>query len=175
MDPDFQWKADIYGLPGGGAKCLFNSVLKSLFNKDNLHKLRNVTSPASDFETISHVLSGCKVVLDQGCYTWWHDSVLNQIQSCISKSHLPNITIHTDLGDQSWTIPPDILSTIIRPHLVVIDYNRKSISIIESPTNAPTMHSSLTSKTRLLCQILWCVERLKGNDTNPWYKSILDI
>ncbi len=32
-----------------------------------------------------------------------------------------------DLGDQTCTIPPDLLPTTDRPDVVVIDYNRKSI------------------------------------------------
>lgn len=47
----------------------------------------------------------------------------------ISKDHLhvPIITTHMDLGDQTCTIPPDLLPTTDRPDVVVIDYNRKSI------------------------------------------------
>ncbi|KAL5272884.1 hypothetical protein ACHWQZ_G000901 [Mnemiopsis leidyi] len=34
--------------------------------------------------TLQHILSGCKVALEQGRYTWRHDKVLNQIQSQVA-------------------------------------------------------------------------------------------
>ncbi len=48
MDVDFEWKADIYGLPRGVAKFLLNSMLKFLPTKDNLHKLGKIISEACD-------------------------------------------------------------------------------------------------------------------------------
>ncbi len=42
MDVDFEWKADIYGLPRGVA------VLKSLPTKDNLHKRGKIMSETCD-------------------------------------------------------------------------------------------------------------------------------
>ena len=135
LDVDFNWKADIYGLPRGVSKFLFNSILTSLPTKDNLRKWGKVLSAACDlcgeYETVGHVLSGCKTMLDQGRYTWRHDSVLNLVNNFIPVTQLPNITIYTDLGDQSWTIPPDLLPTSDRPDLVVIDYTGKTISILE--------------------------------------------
>ena len=59
------------------------------------------------------------------------DIYIYLIHDFIPAQQLPNITIHTDLGDQSWTIPPDLLPTSDRPDLVVIDYTTKSISILE--------------------------------------------
>ena len=135
LDVDFSWKADIFGLPRGVAKFLLNSILTTLPTKDNLTKWGKVLSPAcnlcGEYETTAHVLSGCKTMLEQGRYTWRHDSILNLIHSFIPNTNLTNITIHTDLGDQSWTIPPDLLPTSDRPDLVVIDYCKKSISILE--------------------------------------------
>ncbi len=48
MNADFEWKADIYGLPRSVAKFLLNSVLKSLPTKDNLHKWGKIISEACD-------------------------------------------------------------------------------------------------------------------------------
>ena len=38
----------------------------------------------TDVGTVQHILSGCKVALEQGRYTWRHDKVLNQIQSQVA-------------------------------------------------------------------------------------------
>ena len=39
--------------------------------------------------TVQHILSGCKVALEQGRYTWRHDKVLNQIHNQVAY-HLNN-------------------------------------------------------------------------------------
>ena len=39
---------------------------------------------SSERGTIQHILSGCKVALEQGRYTWRHDKVLNQIRSQVA-------------------------------------------------------------------------------------------
>ena len=87
-------------------------------------------------ETLQHVLNNCKTMLDQGRYTWRHNSVLRIIMDTLK-----------DVSDQSWslfycdlagakkiagtTIPPDILPTQQRPDLVLINESSKSIIIIE--------------------------------------------
>ena len=44
---------------------------------------------ATEVGTVQHILSGCKVALEQGRYTWRHDKVLIQIQSQVAY-HLDN-------------------------------------------------------------------------------------
>ncbi len=61
-------------------------------------------------------------MLDQGRYTWRHDSVLNKIVEFVNKCDSSQIVINSDLGDKPWTIPPDILATSDRPDLVIIDH-----------------------------------------------------
>lgn len=135
MDADINWKADIHGLPRGVAKFLLNSVLKSLPTKDNLRRWGKVISQSCDLcgnpETIAHVLSGCKTMLDQGRYTWRHDSVLNKIVEFVNNTEAKHILVNSDLGDKPWTIPPDILATSDRPDLVVLDLTNKCVSILE--------------------------------------------
>ncbi len=113
MDVDFECKADIYGLPRGVAKFLLSSVLKSLPTKDNLHKWGKIISEACDLccdrETIAHVLSGCKLMLDQGRYKWHHDSTLNKITEFVNQVNDSDLIINVDLGEKPWTIPPDLL------------------------------------------------------------------
>ena len=65
-------------------KNTFNSSIKYINNtlptKTNLKRWG--LSPSSDCsfcltrESLLHIVSGCKVYLQQGCYTWRHDSVL---------------------------------------------------------------------------------------------------
>ena len=159
MDADISWKADIHCLPRGVAKFLLNSILKSLPTKDNLRKWGKTISDSCDLcgnpETIGHVLSGCKTMLDQGRYTWRHDSVLNVITEFVNKSENKNIQVHSDLGDKPWTIPPDILATSDRPDLVVLDPCEKCISILELTvpyeTNIQSRHQYKCHKYAHLC------------------------
>ncbi len=65
------------------------SVLKFLPTKDNLRKWGKIISEACDLygdrETIAHVLSGCKLMQDQGRYTWRHDSTFNKITEFVNQ------------------------------------------------------------------------------------------
>ncbi len=57
MDVDFEWKADIYGLPRGVAKFLLESVLKSLPTKDNLCKWGKIISEEYDLCGDQHTIA----------------------------------------------------------------------------------------------------------------------
>ncbi len=70
-------------------------------------------------------------MLDQGRYTWRHDSTLNKIKEFINQVNDSNIIINVDLGEKPWTIPPALLVTSDRPDHVVIDNTKKCISILE--------------------------------------------
>ena len=80
-------------------KKIFNFSLKYLPNtlatRKNLFKWSIGQSSACSFclqsETLQHVVSSCKSYLDQGRYTWRHDSVLNFIASTLSA--LPSCSI----------------------------------------------------------------------------------
>ncbi len=114
---------------------LLNSVLKSLPTKDNLHKWGKIISEACDLcgdrDTIAHLLSGCTLMLDQGRYTWCHNSTLNKITEFVNQFNDGELKINVDLGEKPWTIPPDLILTNDRPDLVVIDNIKRCISILE--------------------------------------------
>ncbi len=70
-------------------------------------------------------------MLDQGRYTWRHDSTLNKITEFVNQVNDSDFIINVDLGEKPWTIPQDLLMTSDRPDLVVIDNINKCISILE--------------------------------------------
>ncbi len=70
-------------------------------------------------------------MLDQGRYTWRHDSTLNKITEFVNQVNDSDLIINVDLGQKPWTIPPDLLVTSARPDIVVIDNIKKCISIFE--------------------------------------------
>jgi hypothetical protein len=132
---DFTWKADLFNLPRGVAKFLINSILNTLPTKDNLARWGKVLSKSCDlcgnYETMNHVLSGCPTALNQGRFTWRHDSVLARIATFITSEDSSDLEIYSDAGGRAWTIPPDILPTFNRPDLVTISRSNKRISIFE--------------------------------------------
>ena len=47
--------------------------------------------------TVAHILNGCPVALEQGCYTWRHDCVLSTITSALRRYIPIETTIYADL------------------------------------------------------------------------------
>ena len=48
-----------------------------------------------EHEILSHVIAGCQEYLDQGCYTWRHNSVLSFIARTLSC--LKDVSLYVDL------------------------------------------------------------------------------
>ena len=74
-------------------------------------------------------------MLNQGRYTWRHNSILNHIwqlvNSCESVEN-NTLQVNVDLpGHNVRTIPLNILPTTDRPDLVIIDYKKKDIIVFE--------------------------------------------
>jgi len=139
-ESDMCWQGAIYNLPKGLMAFILNSSLNTLPTMDNLKRwgkrLSNSCRHCGMPDYLSHVLSGCKISLDQGRYTYRHDSVLYVLHKLVTDitSSSPNIEVFTDLtgsNDQSPTIPPDIIPTPLRPDLVTINRETKTITIVE--------------------------------------------
>ena len=115
-------------------KNIFNFSLKYLTNtvatRKNLLKWSIGQSSACSLclqsETLQHVVSSCKSYLDQGRYTWRHDSVLNFIASTLSA--LPSCSIYADLP--AFLSPSLITGDSLRPDLLLITKN-KTLHILE--------------------------------------------
>ncbi len=71
-------------------------------------------------------------MLEQGRYTWRHNSVLRSILDGLKQICHPSWTIYCDLAGATkvagTTIPPNILNT---PDMVIVNRNSKTIVIIE--------------------------------------------
>ena len=139
-ESDMAWQSAIYNLPKGLMAFILNSSLNTLPTMDNLKRwgkrLSNSCRHCGMPEYLSHVLAGCKKSLDQGRYTYRHDSVLHVIHELVTDitSSNPNIEVLTDLtnnNEQTPTIPPEIIPTPLRPDLVTINREAKAITIVE--------------------------------------------
>ena len=121
-------------LPAFGQLCktnmpknIFNFTLKYLSNslatRKNLSKWCITQSSASAFclqsETLQHIVSSCKSYLEQGRYTWRHDSVLNFIANTLSG--LQSCSLYADLP--TFLSPSRITGDSLRPDLILISKN----------------------------------------------------
>ena len=114
-------------------KSIFNFSLRynnSLPTRKNLVKWGLSSSADCSFcfspESLFHVISGCKTYLDEGRYTWRHNSVLNLIASSLldverSKMYvdLPGFVSPSVItGDE---LRPDLLLTIENKILYILE------------------------------------------------------
>ena len=115
-------------------KNIFNFTIKYLNNtlatRKNLNKWAISQSSACSFclkpETLQHVVSSCTVYLEEGRYTWRHNSVLLFLAKTLSS--LSNCSIYADLP--SFLSPSFITGDSLRPDLALLIDN-SSLYIIE--------------------------------------------
>ena len=77
------WRSFLWGIPQGVLKFAINAGINTLPSADNLKRwgkrVRDRCGFCGNVQTLMHILSGCSVALDQGRFTWRHDSVLRTI------------------------------------------------------------------------------------------------
>ena len=103
---DATWKSFIYNLPKGTMKWLLNSSIDTLPTKVNLKQWGKVTSDkcfCGQRQTLNHILNCCVVSLNQGRYTYRHDSILHHIQKCLDTT---KYSCYVDIPGHQ-TIPPE--------------------------------------------------------------------
>ena len=80
-------------------------------------------------ETLGHVISGCKVAMEQGRYTWRHDSVLKSIALALSPIVRPS-EIFCDCDPLIFKSPSIISGNRYRPDLI-IKFQQTKLLILE--------------------------------------------
>ena len=106
----------------------------------NLARWNITTSPKCTLclatqPTTNNILTRCPVALDQGRYTWRHDSVLQVLIHGLQQ-HLPDsFKLYADLPGylasvcSPSTIPTNLSSTLSRPDLVLVSNNSISLFV----------------------------------------------
>ena len=115
-------------------KNIFNFSLKYLTSTLATRKnlliwsigLSSAFSSCLQSETLQHIVSSCKSYLDQGRYTWRHDSVLNFTANTLSE--LPSCSIYADVP--AFLSPSLVTGDSLRPDLLLITRN-KTLYILE--------------------------------------------
>jgi hypothetical protein len=127
---EIDWKAVIYKVPKGVMAFACRAATNSLATPDNLAKWGKIVDPRCKLCThspctLGHVLSHCKVALDQDRLTYRHDSILSYLLTTLSSSPgLEDLDFYSDL--KGWktsggSIPASIMVTGQRPDLVLVD------------------------------------------------------
>ena len=123
------WRSYLYDVSRGKLKFAINAGLNTLPSMDNLKRWGKRVSDRCAFcgntQTLAHILSNCNVALDQGRFTWRHDSVLRTIIEVISPSLSSGMRLFSDmdgfLAPGGGSIPPNILVTALRPDIFIVD------------------------------------------------------
>ena len=104
----------------------------------------------------THILNGCQSTLQQGRYTWRHDSFVYSIfmglkqfipSGCDVQTNVDNLRANDNLPA---TIPPCILYTALRPGMVAVWNGKRSIHLLELtiPDNSSTGLQEANSRKR---------------------------
>ncbi|CAB4018157.1 Hypothetical predicted protein [Paramuricea clavata] len=109
-------------------KNIFNFTIRYINNtlptRKNLSKWGLSSTSDCSFcsspETLLHVIAGCKTYLDEGRFTWRHDSVLNFLASTLTA--VKNSTLYADIS--GFMNPSVITGDHLRPDLLLVTENR---------------------------------------------------
>ena len=116
-------------------KFLLNSAIDTLPTKVNLKlwgKRSSDKCRCGKKETLNHILNGCDMALQEGRYTYRHDTILKFISNCLDRV---KFTCFVDLQDcqtpAGGTLPPSLVVSTLRPDVVIIDKKKKEVNIFE--------------------------------------------
>ena len=121
------WKSFMWDIPQGVLKFAINAGINTLPSSDNLKRWGKRVSDWCTFcgntETLAHILSNCSAALNQGRYTWRHNSVLNSIINLIRPHLKSGMVLFSDMpgfqAPHGGTVPPHVLVTAHRPDIFI--------------------------------------------------------
>ena len=133
------WRSFLWDIPQGVLKFAINAGINTLPSADNLKRWGKRVSDRCGFcgniQTLAHILSICTVALEQGRFTWRHDSVLKTIITFISHKLRPGFTLYSDLAGfqtpNGGSIPPHVLVTPLRPDIFLVNENSREVVLFE--------------------------------------------
>ena len=133
------WKSYIWDIPQGVLKFALNAGINTLPSMDNLKRWGKRVSDRCPFcgniGTLAHVLSNCSIALNQGRYTWRHNSVLASLIDLIRPHLKEGLTLYSDMpgyqAPHGGTIPPHILVTALKPDIVIVSDRSQEVIVFE--------------------------------------------
>ena len=179
------WNRIIDGLPKGQLAFLLKAGSDTLPTPMNLHRWHLRVSSSCPLCsqhscTTAHILSGCPKALEDGRYTWRHDSVLlciyQNLRNLLSPG--PPLSLYVDLPGlrasevPQATIPPQVIVTSSRPDLVVIqDGKIRMLELTVCGNTSEALKAANTRKSRKL-DYLHLVSDLQNKGWEVDYQTI---
>ena len=177
------WNRMLMGLPVGQLSFLLRAGSDCLPTPMNLYRWNYRVSNScplcqSPNATTAHILNGCPEALNQGRYTWRHDSVLNGLVSHVLSKIDDSTKIFADLPGKRAsdsppaTIPNNISTTTSRPDLVLI--SRPEITLLELtvPSNSLKALAAAKSRKSLKSNYLQLMTDLEGDGWSVSYFTL---
>ena len=155
-EENITWKSILNNIPKGVLSFALKATVNGLPTPDNIkrwgtRKLDKCTI-CGNFGNLEHVLNWCNTALNQKRFNWRHDSVLKYMKKEMDKGKPESLTIYTDIPGHSingGTIPADILTTLQRPDIVIINRSERKITLFELTVsfekNADAAHARKTA------------------------------
>ena len=133
------WKSFLWDMPQGVLKFALNAGVNTLPSMDNLKRWGKRVSDRCPFcgntGTLLHVLSNCSTSLNQGRYTWRHNSVLTSLINLIRPHLKEGMTLFSDMpgyqAPHGGTIPPHIHVTALKPDIVIVNSLSQQVIVLE--------------------------------------------
>jgi hypothetical protein len=129
-EEDVTWKSIIHSVPRGVMSFACRAATNSLATNDNLKRWGKKTHSQCNIPgclhigTLLHILNGCKIMLDQGRYTWHHDNILHYIARILTENKKEHLQFYVDIPNfniNGGTLPPNVVITSQKPDIVIID------------------------------------------------------
>ena len=129
----------MWDIPQGVLKFAINAGVNTLPSLDNLKRWGKRVSDRCPFcgntETLAHILSNCSSALNQGRFTWRHNSVLCSIIDLIRPHLKDGMRLYSDMpgyqAPHGGTIPPHILVTALKPDIVIVNEMSQEVVVFE--------------------------------------------
>ena len=133
------WKSYMWDVPQGVLKFAINAGVNTLPSLDNLKRWGKRVNDRCPFcgniGTLAHVLSNCSAALNQGRFTWRHNSVLSSLIDVIRPHLKDGMMLFSDMpgfqAPHGGTIPPHILVTALKPDIVIVNSLSQEIIVLE--------------------------------------------
>ena len=133
------WRAYMWDIPQGVLRFAINAGINTLPTLDNLKRWGKRVNDRCPFcgniQTLLHVLSNCGVALDQGRYTWRHNSVLMSLINIIRPKLHDGFVLFSDMdgfqAPHGGTIPPNVLVTNLKPDLFIFNEDARLAILFE--------------------------------------------
>ena len=135
------------GLPAGQFSFLLRAGTDTLPTPLNLKRWRYRTDPSCPLcghkqPTVHHILSNCQIALEQGRFTWRHDSALKYLVEGLRNYLEDNVILYADLPNMRAsdnpiaTIPESTLITSACPDIVLVGHDEITLLELTIPHNS---------------------------------------